>query len=76
MSRTIAARVEDETYQKVVNAATARGLSVNDFVKSCVEDHLNGKNERKQTSIVDGWEMPGHGPYAELIANFRSALGL
>jgi hypothetical protein len=40
MSKTISVRVSDDTYAAVTNAASQCGLSINDWLKLCVQDSL------------------------------------
>lgn len=47
------ARLTDETYDELIQFTTKRGITVSDFVRTCIEEMLDRENDKARYSYDD-----------------------
>lgn len=47
------ARLTDETYDELIQFTTKRGITVSDFVRTCIEEMLDRENDKARYGYDD-----------------------
>jgi predicted DNA-binding protein len=73
MSRTVSARIQDETYEKLANICSEKGITINEYLKECLQMTMKDFDMRTNINNFHEYVEQGYNK-KELLDALRSFL--